>query len=762
MHKLKVTILGCFLYLAIAFLPASGYAQDFGEMVEYGDEQAAIGDYYHAIKWYRRAMDIDSNSVELLWKYAESLRLYKDYGLAEFYYWKVYSKELGKIYKNSIIRLATMQEYNGNYEDALGSWFKARKIFKKDLDSYEMERAKQGIKSCLWAQKAIRDTSDHIVAILPEPVNSTDSELAPFFHNSRIYFTSMKADSLGSDDQINPDKEFEEESDIDYSIKIYSAKQSDTIFSEVEALKDVQKKGYNSANGSFSPDGKRFYFSRCRDYNCKIYVGKVDGDKITDIDSLGDIINEEGFISTMPSVAMVDGKEVLFFASTMNYNYGGMDLWYSVITDGNQYSLPQSLGAVVNSKGNEITPFYSSEERRLYFSSDWHHGFGGFDLFYVELDSFKFEQEPVNLGLPINSSKNDTYPAVDDVTGRFYFSSNRDGVNATKGPNCCNDIFSAHIPIVPPPNRYESLADLNKHLPVVLYFHNDRPNPRSQDTTTTLSYMSTYYKYRGMQEEYKKEYSKGLSGDAAEDAKIDIEDFFIQYVEQGVEDLKEFLRLLIIELDKGYDVEVTIRGFASPLADTDYNVKLTRRRIMSLENYIWEHEGGVFQKYINKYAENGGRVTFNGIPFGEYQAANKFISDNRQDQQGSVYSKAAALERKIEIQSVSFVYSDSSYAKMKFEHQQHDFGYVAPGKELEHIFVFTNTGEEDLEIGSISSDCECLSWELNKKTIKPGQKGQIKVNLKTVGLSGLNIYHVDIESNVSGGKKQISVSTHIR
>ncbi|MEZ4924566.1 MAG: hypothetical protein R2780_15460 [Crocinitomicaceae bacterium] len=50
--------------------------------------------------------------------------------------------------------------------------------------------------------------------------------------------------------------------------------------------------------------------------------------------------------------------------------------------------------------------------------------------------------------------------------------------------------------------------------------------------------------------------------------KEDINDLFVQYVEQGVRDLEDFLHLLKIELDKGYEIEVTIKGFASPLAKT--------------------------------------------------------------------------------------------------------------------------------------------------------------------------------------------------
>ena len=65
-----------------------------------------------------------------------------------------------------------------------------------------------------------------------------------------------------------------------------------------------------------------------------------------------------------------------------------------------------------------------------------------------------------------------------------------------------------------------------------------------------------------LEEKYKREYAQGMSGDKAEEAKEDIDDFFLEFVRQGVADLEEFTRLLKIELDKGYAIEVTVKGFA--------------------------------------------------------------------------------------------------------------------------------------------------------------------------------------------------------
>ena len=152
-----------------------------------------------------------------------------------------------------------------------------------------------------------------------------------------------------------------------------------------------------------------------------------------------------------------------------------------------------------------------------------------------------------------------------------------------------------------------------------------------------------------MLDQYKKEYANGLNGEKADFAQEEIENFFIEYVDKGVSDLTLFRNLLLKELDKGAKINITVKGFASPLAKTDYNVNLTKRRISSLVNYMREYGNGVFVKYLDATAENGGQVVFSQVPFGEY-TANQLTSDNPNDVQNSVYSRNAAIERKIEIQ----------------------------------------------------------------------------------------------------------------
>ena len=662
-----------------------------GSYLKYAEEKFNKGDYVYAVELYENAMEIDSNAVSILWKYAETLKAYKDYRKAEYYYEKVYQRESGAIYPMSLINLGIMQKQNGKYEAAIETFKKAKAKFNKDKKSYIYLKAKREIESCLWAKSAIKDTVNVNFIHLPQTINSFDSEFGHTLHNGIFIFSSLRADSISSAEEVYSKT---------YKTRLYQSELKDGTFSQSKRIEDLVQEKLNTGNGTYSLDGQRFYFSLCEDegynYKCKIMVADFSDGKWSAIDSLGSIINEAGTNTTMPCIGQLDGQEVLFFASDREEGQGGMDIWFSTLKNGNQFSKPRNIKAI-NSIENDLSPWWDSSAKRLYFSSSWHNGFGGYDVFFSAYTT-QFE-DPENNGIPYNSPANDLYYFKSGDTS--YFSSNRIGVLYSKNPTCCSDIFSTFVPIkIEPPTPKESLADLNKRLPVTLYFHNDCPNPKSRDTLTAINYLNSYEDYRALLSTYQTEYSAGLNGEKAEEAKEDIESFFIEYVDQGVKDLELFRDLLLEELKKGAKINITVKGFASPLAKTDYNVNLTKRRISSLVNYLMEYEAGIFKPYLTGTAPNGGKVIFTQVPFGEY-TANKLTSDNFHDQKNSVYSRAAGIERKIEIQSVDYLNEDSLAFITLFSPRFIDLAAIKQNELFTRSVEFTNKSSIVLEIETI-------------------------------------------------------------
>lgn len=745
------------LYIIIVLSLFSTFSfsqQELKKYLEFAREKYLEGDYIYALEYYGKAMEIDSNSINTLWEYAETLRAYKDYPKAAFYYGKVYEREGGELYPSSLLQHGLMLKQCGRYDEALEVFKRARKRYRSNSRGYLARKSRQEIESTVWAKANAGDSLNFIFEALPEHINTPNAEFGHTVYNDKLHFSSLRADSISEKEEVY---------DPSYSTHLFFSEINEEGFNDEMKIDGVNWEEASTGNGTYSLDGKRFYFSYCKDegfnYRCKILVAYVENNKYVDVDTLGDIINVPGANTTMPFIGEWDGGEVLFYASDREGGSGGMDIWYSFIRNGNQFTKPRNVRRI-NTLDNELSPFWDGENNTLYFSSSWHNGFGGQDVFKSVYDG-QFG-EPENLMEPINSPANDIYFFMTSTKDSAFVSSNRLGSNYSKNPTCCSDIFMVRKPIeIGPPPIEETLEDLNRRLPVALYFHNDIPNPRSWDTTSSVNYMDSYYDYIEMIDQYKKEYSRGLKNEKAEDAKDDIADFFIEYVQQGVRDLEQFRDLLLIELERGRKIEMLIKGFASPLAQTDYNVNLTKRRIASLVNYLKAYDGGVFRKYLEGTAENGGELRIIQIPFGEYQA-DQITSDNPNDVQNSVYSRAAAIERKIEIQSVDVIREEESIVLLNSNQLIFDAGKQNEGTVIEHTFILRNNGDVVIEIEEDRIEVsQNIDFQLDSYRIEPNEISSLKVSFDTSGMKGHQVGEVKLKYNQLEVGLTVSIATFV-
>lgn len=125
-----------------------------------------------------------------------------------------------------------------------------------------------------------------------------------------------------------------------------------------------------------------------------------------------------------PSLSQDEKK--LFFSSDMRDGYGGFDLYMCTLSGGT-WSEPVNLGPNVNTSGNDIYPVIHPDGR-LYFSSNRHPGIGGYDIFYTEEINGEWVQ-PVNMGEPFNSRRNDACLISNSDYTHGFFTSNRDRIS---------------------------------------------------------------------------------------------------------------------------------------------------------------------------------------------------------------------------------------------------------------------------------------------------------------------------------------------
>ncbi len=642
-----------FLATCILLLASPAFSQKTKTLLADGDKAFAEKDYFSAAGYYNRAIMQDSSDIVVQYKYADASRLNFDLAIAEHWYTKVFKKDAqGKLYPECSFWLATLKKNKGNYKDAKKMFDKYAKKNKKKKDSYFVKKAIQEVAACDYAQ-LLMATPDKTVSIthLDTMVNSKVSEYAPFQVDSLLYFSSLR-----------DGKDRDKKNSVNYN-KIYTSFQKDSVnwLKAIELDTLFNRNGIHNANTSFNADYTKVYITRCvpknaMEFNCDIYSSEYKNGKWTSLQKLPADINAKGATNTQPAIGFLGAEEVLFFASDRTGGEGKMDIWYSKIKKDGSYGKPVNAGKKINSIDDEITPFYCKPCQELFYSSNWHKGLGGFDIFKSE---FKNDElgEPKNLGLPFNSNLNDIYFSINSKKTQAFISSNRIGSYFEEKESCCNDIYMIKLPKVDePPQKIDStqvfVTQMKLLVPLTLYFHNDEPDKKTLAITTPKNYKKTYEDYSAMRDLYKKEYSKGAKDADLERAVGDIDNLFDDSVDAGMQDLEKFAQLLKKVLADNEKVTITMKGFCSPLASTDYNVNLAKRRISSLRNYFREYENGVFVKYIDNKNPKEGSITFFDEDIGELKARPN-VSDDYYDTKNSIYNPVAALERKIQIIAIS-------------------------------------------------------------------------------------------------------------
>ena len=180
----------------------------------------------------------------------------------------------------------------------------------------------------------------------------------------------------------------------------------------------------NEGGPTLSVDNRELYLTICSNLkgynNCDIYYTYKKYDYWSDLEKLKFPINKPDCWESQPTISS-DGN-TLIFSSIRPEGLGGSDL-YSVTkdSDGNWGEI---VLLSVNTKGNEKSPFLHPDSETLYFSSDTHLGLGGLDIFYCKKDSTGKWSNPINIGHPINTEKDDLAFFVSTDGKTAYFSSN--------------------------------------------------------------------------------------------------------------------------------------------------------------------------------------------------------------------------------------------------------------------------------------------------------------------------------------------------
>ncbi len=192
-------------------------------------------------------------------------------------------------------------------------------------------------------------------------------------------------------------------------------------------------------------------------------------------------------------------------------------------------------------------------------------------------------------------------------------------------------------------NLFLTRRDLNIYLPLAVYFDNDLPERRTRKLTTGLTYTQTFDNYIIRKYDFVEEYTAKLDPSEKALGESKLVEFFDQDVKAGYDRLHNFLDFILGELRAGKSFDLSVKGYASPRADERYNLALSQRRVVSVQNELRTFANGGLMPFIQS-----GQLKITELAYGESLAPDN-VSDALYDKRNSVFSPEASRERRVEI-----------------------------------------------------------------------------------------------------------------
>ena len=394
----------------MSFGAVSSFAQS--SLLKKADKYYGRLQYVKAAKTYEKIVSNGKADDYVYKKLADTYFNIFDSKNAEKYYAKIADKtDNPEVY----YRYAQMLKANGKYEESIPWMEKFSKMKPADHRAIKFRENPKYLPKILE-----RGKDKFVVNPLPD-VNTEYADFGAKPFGKKLYFVSAR--------DAKKKYSWDEQPFLD----IYQADYIDGVVSNIEKVPGKVNTKYHEGSFSFDPKGKVVYFTRnnylegeyktdsTKVNRLKLFSAKVNKDgSWTNIKELP--FNSDNYSVADPAVSP-DGKR-LYFSSDMPGTLGQSDIYYVDIKHNNKFGKPVNLGANINTEGRENFPFIS-KKGDLYFSSDGQLGLGGLDVFVCKNVDGKFAR-PRNLGVPLNSGKDDFGFYINDDTKNGFTSSNRD------------------------------------------------------------------------------------------------------------------------------------------------------------------------------------------------------------------------------------------------------------------------------------------------------------------------------------------------
>lgn len=346
-----------------------------------------------------------------------------------------------------IWRLAKLTELFGDYEEARSLYRLVLRHHHQGIDIREIEIYYDSLNT-LEAEQYVPieyyyELVEHrkLIDTLRPPrgvllnmgtlVNSSKADYGPAisFDNDKLIFTSKRNNVEFS---INR----KENEDL-----FYSTLDEFGLWTKARPMKEINSY-YNEGSAVLSRDGQTLYFSRCDCMNCigdcDLFMSEMQEDSTWGpVENLGINVNSVGWDS---HPALSHTGDTLYFASDRLGGFGLADIYYTY-RDGDDWAPAQNLGPVINTRNNDVSPFYHPVFDVLYFTSNGQlYSFGEYDIFKSHNVGGDWS-EPHNIGPLVNGKGSEFYFTIDKYSTNLFYAR-----SATRDLNK-QDLYSFPLPM---------------------------------------------------------------------------------------------------------------------------------------------------------------------------------------------------------------------------------------------------------------------------------------------------------------------------
>ena len=482
--------------------------------------------------------------------------------------------------------------------------------FLKDVDKIRKDEDYNRAVELVNYSKFYLDITENPVPFNPsvvEGISTQDDEyLAVLSPDNHLSFFTRKTLVKGDKNSVVQESKFKEKF-------MFSNRGEDGAFNSGEEMPDPFNIVGNQGGVTVTADNNTIYLTICKydqkqQYtNCDVYYSENVGGYWSPIKGVSSKINLPISFESQPSIS-ADGN-TLYFVSDRNGGYGGMDIYRSIKNEQGEWGTPINLGPVINSSGDERTPFLHPDGKTLYFSSNGWTGLGGFDIFISHLNDAGNWTKPKNIGSPINTIEDEVgfFVSTDGVNG-FFASTKYNGKGGW-------DLYSFNLYEEARPDKVlfikGTVKSEDSDVPVRARIELKNVETKSVSEIPLDSTTGNYVAVRPFTNDYimtvKKEgyvyeskYIAKIDSTFKVPAKVDMEikpielnksyrinDIYFPFNSYELtQESKAVLDQLIEFLKENPDISIQIQGYTDNIGKDEVNLKLSDNRARSVYSYL--------------------------------------------------------------------------------------------------------------------------------------------------------------------------------